>query len=309
MKKARLIALCVASTFAMGLPGSDVSGQTNPACAAYVSAVTPSNPGAVPVVPETLLTNWRLAVSCTVPIISGMRDTMRADSVAAQTRAKFLSATGALRTIATTISAAQEANKKLPEAQQKSDIDTIEIYQGQFKTVQTFDTFVVLATAARSDNFDMRLSAILVLGNVMDEHYACIPLVQLMDPNLQSASYFINARANLLGMLSRVAPFVYKEDFANLRRIRVMIGQTVSLDDSNVAQTRLILQNIDQRMAGQLKDGNTPTNVAALLDLTKPLIFIDSDASVPLGHDFKDRCAKYVTDYPANDQMKANIKY
>jgi hypothetical protein len=134
----------------------------------------------------------------------------------------------------------------------------------------------------------MRLSAILVLGNVIDERYACVPLVQIFDPALQSANYLVKARANLLGMLSRVAPFVYSQDFANIRAVRAAIGKVVSPDDPNLAQTRLILQNIDLRLAGQTDRSN---------------------ASVPLERDFKERCVKYMATYPATDEMKANIHY
>ena len=177
--------------------------------------------GAVPIVPDALLMNWRFAVGCLVPIIATMNNTMRADFVRADTRAKFLSATGAIRTMANMISSAEVANgKTIPP---KADIETIAKFNTEFQRAANIDTYSVLVTGARSDDYDMRLSAILVLGNIIDEKYACIPLVQILDPNLQAASYLVKARANLLGMLSRIAPFVYKEDFANITNILNLI--------------------------------------------------------------------------------------
>jgi hypothetical protein len=267
---------------------SDVSAQTKDTCAAYATAVVYGAPAAVPVVPDELLANWRLAVSCLAPIIAGMNDAMKSAPVGAQTRAKFLSATGALRAMATKIGAAEEANGALPPEKRNPNIDTIAIFAGEFQKAQTIDTASALTAGARSNDKDMRLSAVLVLGNVIDERYACVPLVQIFDPNLSTAEYAVNARANLLGMLSRVAPFVYNEDYKNIRNVRQTIGQTVSPDDASLAQTRLILQNIDQRLDAQTEKSNQ---------------------GVPLQHDFKERCVKYMAAYPATEQMKANIKY
>ena len=139
----------------------------------------------------------------------------------------------------------------------------------------------------------MRLSAILVLGNIIDEKYACIPLVQILDPNLQAASYLVKARANLLGMLSRIAPFVYKEDFANITNILNLI--VVPPEDHSLEKTRQILENIRQRLNYQTKQ--------------PPPGSPEPNATVPLQHEYKDRCIKYMETYPATDQMKANIKY
>jgi hypothetical protein len=162
------------------------------------------------------------------------------------------------------------------------------MFQAQFRKVQSIDAFAVLATGARSDNYDMRLTSIVVLGNVIDERYACVPLVQILDPELDSADYAINARANLLGMLSRVAPFVYQEDFANVQNVKAVIAKTVLANDTRFNQTRLILDNIEQRLSAQSNDSNR---------------------AVPLEHEAKENCTKYMTNYPATDQMKASIRY
>jgi hypothetical protein len=145
-----LIALCTAAACSTVLSNSGASAQDSSACAPYSAAVSPSSSGAVPVVADPLLTNWKLAVSCLVPILAGMRDTMRADSVAAQTRAKFLSATGALRSIAATIGTAEQANAALPVANQDPNIDTIRKFVAEFQKFPTIDPVAVLTTGARA---------------------------------------------------------------------------------------------------------------------------------------------------------------
>jgi hypothetical protein len=290
MKKLLSALFLVATCWALVL-SIEVRAQTSNACAPYTAAVTSGSGGAVPIVPDALLMNWRFAVGCLVPIIATMNNTMRADSVRADTRAKFLSATGAIRTMANMISAAEVANgKTIPP---KADIDTIAKFNTEFQRAANIDTYSVLVTGARSDDYDMRLSAILVLGNIIDEKYACIPLVQILDPNLQAASYLVKARANLLGMLSRITPFVYKEDFANITNILNLI--VVPPEDHSLEKTRQILENIRQRLNYQTKQ--------------PPPGSPEPNATVPLQHEYKDRCIKYMETYPATDQMKANIKY
>ena len=120
-----LVVTCWASVLS-----SEFRAQTSNECASYAAAVTSSG-GAVPIVPEALLTSWRLALHCLVPIIDSMKNTMRADSVPADTHAKFLSATGAIRAMANTISAAEVVNgKTIPP---KPDIDTITKFNTEFK--------------------------------------------------------------------------------------------------------------------------------------------------------------------------------
>ncbi len=100
-------------------------------------------------------------------------------------------------------------------------------------------------------------------------------------------------RANLLGMLSRITPFVYKEDFANITNILNLI--VVPPEDHSLEKTRQILENIRQRLNYQTKQ--------------PPPGSPEPNATVPLQHEYKDRCMKYMETYPATDQMKANIKY
>jgi hypothetical protein len=269
----------------MLLPAGEAAAQSS--CSSYEAAVVSASPSAVPVVPDNLLANWRAALTCLVPIIAGMKDTMKSGSVPAATRAKYLSAAGGIRAIATKISAAEEANKALP-APQQATVDTIAMFQAEFRKVQSIDAFAVLTTGARSDNYDMRLTSIVILGNVVDERFTCVPLVQILDPELDSVDYAINARANLLGMLSRVAPFVYKEDFANVQRVKEAIGKLIPRGDARFTQTTSILININQRLNAQTDASNR---------------------GVALEPDAKEKCVSYMTAYPATERMKENIKY
>jgi hypothetical protein len=94
-------------------------------------------------------------------------------------------------------------------------------------------------------------------------------------------------------MLSRITPFVYKEDFANITNILNLI--VVPPEDHSLEKTRQILENIRQRLNYQTKQ--------------PPPGSPEPNATVPLQHEYKDRCMKYMETYPATDQMKANIKY
>jgi hypothetical protein len=269
-------------------PVCDVTAQSTDLCAAYNAAVVAGAPSTVPVVSDALLTNWRTALACLVPIVAGMNDTMKSGSVSAPLRAKYLSATGAIRAMATKIGAGEDANAQLPQGQRNPNIDTIAMFQAEFRKVQSIEVFAALTTGARSDNYDMRLTSILVLGNTIDERFACVPLVQILDPELDTADYAINAKANLLGMLSRVAPFVYKEDFSNVRSVKAVIAKAVPPGDPRFNQTRLILENIEQRLNAQTDASNRG-------------VALDGDAN--------GKCTKYMVTYPATDLMKANIKY
>lgn len=253
MKSIVIAAASAAILYLFPLHGASAQGTE---CPIYAAAVVSGAPGAVPVVPDALLANWRVALDCLVPIVAGMKDTMKSGSVSAQIRAKYLSATGAIRSMATKIGAGEEANNALQPDQRNPNIDTIAMFQAEFRKVKSIEAFAVLTTGARSDNYDMRLTSILVLGNVIDERYACVPLVQILDPELETAEYAINAKANLLGMLSRVAPFVYQEDFANVRNVKAVIAKTVLPNDPRFNQTRAILDNIEQRLNAQTDASN-----------------------------------------------------
>ena len=259
------------------------------ACGQYTTAVASGAGTGVPVVPEALLADWKTAVGCLVPIISAMKDSMKTASLDTPTRARFLATTGALRRIATRIATAEEANANAPPEKKVANLDTIAMFQAEFrKAAPTIEPYIVLTFGARSDNYDMRLNAILILGNVIDEQYACVPLIQVLDSDLDTADYGVNGRANLLGMLSKVAPFVYSEDFANIHNVKAAIARTVQADDPKLKQTAAILANIELRLAAQTDASNRAVGLRA-----KP----------------KAECVKYLAAYPPNAQMKALIKY
>jgi hypothetical protein len=287
MKSIAIAAASAAILYLFSVQDASAQGK-DLSCAVYAAAIVSGAPGVVPVVPDALLTNWRTALDCFVPLVADMKDTMKSGSVSAQIRAKYLSATGAIRSMATKIGAGEEINNALQSAQRNPNIDTIAMFQAEFRKVQSIEAFAVLTTGARSDNYDMRLTSILVLGNVIDERFACGPLVQILDPELETAEYAINAKANLLGMLSRVAPFVYQDDYANVRNVKAVIAKTVLPNDSRFNQTRLILDNIEQRL-------NAQTDASNRRD--------------PLEDDARAKCIKYMAAYPATNLMTANIKY
>ena len=308
------IALFLAAACALSGFKFEVRAETGNKCSRYNDAVTSGFGGSVPIVPGALLTNWKLALECLVPIIADLKNTMRADFVPAFTRAKFLSVTGAIRSMANTISAAakaKEAEAKTKEndagCPKKESEDPVQMFKDQFRKVANVDTYAVLVTGTRSADYDMRLSASLLLFSVMEPRYACIPLVQILDPNLEKASYFIKARANLLGVLTGIAPFVYREDNANITNVLNVIAPTVPPDDHNLDQTRQLIGNVRDRLEPEpFKKQTAPDKQQCQEKQPPPL---PPAYTRSLDGDFKDRCIKYMQTYPTNEQMRANIKY
>jgi hypothetical protein len=123
-------AIVMASAAFLGLCSvQDASAQGKDVCASYAAAVVAGPSGSVPVVADALLVNWKAALACLVPIVTGMKDTMKSGSVSAPTRAKYLSAAGAIRAIGTKIGAAEQANNALPAEQRIPNIDSIATFQ------------------------------------------------------------------------------------------------------------------------------------------------------------------------------------
>ena len=108
---------------------------------------------------------------------------------------------------------------------------------------------------ARTADDNVRSNATLVLGNVIDNQSVCVPLDHLYDSVLGAGatSYHIRGRANLLGVVSVVAPWAYKENYANIRTMwKYMDIEIASLKSRpELQQTFQILENIDLRLKFQ----------------------------------------------------------
>jgi hypothetical protein len=281
-----IIFLAILACQAVGV--APLIAQTRDLCSAYQVAVGGGTPGSVPVVPDNLLSDWRAAVACIAPIIGSLNGKINSAPVAMDVRSKFLSATGAVRAIITRIGSAEDKNTLLPIDQRDPSIDTIAKFIAEFQKYQAVDVTSVLTFGAHSDSYDMRLNSVLILGNVLDETSVCVPLVHIYDPRLDGSDYGVNGRANLLGLLSKVAPWAYYEDFRNITNTRKFVSNKVAKDDPNLIGTNKLLDNIDKRLSSQTNQTNK---------------------NVHLPKKFKDVCRTYMDGYPPNDAMKANISY
>jgi hypothetical protein len=220
-------------------------------CSEYKIAVESGSEIATPVVPDRLLTSWEDALQCLVPIIGALSPSVTAPKFSPAAQSKFLSATGAIRGLMTRASASDEKLKTIMLNQ---------IIQ-RFRELDDLNVTSVLTYGARSDNFDMRLNSVVILGNVIDNSTVCVPLAHLNDPALASADYGINGRANLLSIISVVAPWAYKQNFNSIKDTRKAINDAIPKNEPSLKQTYLILENIEKRLEVQTDANNKSVNM------------------------------------------------
>jgi hypothetical protein len=103
---------------------------------------------------------------------------------------------------------------------------------------------------------NFRLNPVQILGNVIDNTTVCTPLAHLNDPALLESPNGINGRANLLGVISVVAPWAYKENFDNITRTTQAIKASIQDGDPNLRSTSASLANIDARLLSQTATSN-----------------------------------------------------
>jgi hypothetical protein len=220
--------------------------QVSNNCAVYFDAVTASSKEAVPVVPDKLLANWSSALPCLVKIIESLKDQVTGSALNPDARSKMLSATAAFRSIVTKLNVSDQA------AGNSSGLDE---FIKQFRLADNLDVVSVLSYGARSDVYDIRLNSVLLLGNVIDNTSVCVPLAHLNDPTLMTSANGMNGRANLLGIISVVAPWAYKQNFENIEKTRDFINTQIA-NDNNAKATSNLIENIRVRLKSQNTDSN-----------------------------------------------------
>jgi len=87
-----------------------------------------------------------------------------------------------------------------------------------------------------------------------------VPLTHLNDPTLMNSSNGLNGRANLLGIISVVAPWAYKQNYENIEKTRDLISTQIA-SDSATKTTLTILENIRVRLNSQNSDSNKNVNL------------------------------------------------
>jgi hypothetical protein len=194
---------------------------------------------------------------------------------------KLLSATAALRAIMAKQSALDAASGTPNDTRKLNEFISLVRDKDNIAVVS------VLTYAARSDIYDARLNSVLILGNIIDNTTVCVPIAHLNDPDLDSTDYGRNGRANLLGIISVVAPWAYYENYDAIEQTRAMLLAKVG-DNPDFKTTRTILDNIDKRLRSQTDQTNK---------------------SVPLPAEFKRACKTYIEAYRAKQTITGNFKY
>ncbi len=138
-----------------------------------------------------------------------------------------------------------------------------------FRRRQTLAEISVLALSAISETREARLSATLVLGNVIDETTICVPEDYLYYSDISD-----NGRANLLALVSIPVQFVNASEMKNITNVLNYLD-TPKLD--SLFDTQRIVQSIRDKVdAFSTRATNTvPPNFSALCGQYQPLFAPD----------------------------------
>jgi hypothetical protein len=212
-------------------------------------------------------------------VLAGLKGGALSVSLAPEVRSQLLSATGAIRAIISKLNTDDENSR------QNNNINE---FIALFRREDNLDIISVLTFGARSDNYEARSNSILILANVVDNSTVCVPLDHLWDPNIGKPDgekdYPVRGRANLLGVVSVVAPWAYRENYENIKRVKDEIfNKRIDRSDVNLKQTIDILNNIQVRLDSQTNSTNR---------------------TVPLPAELKRECAAYVPRFATKEQLK-----
>jgi hypothetical protein len=201
----------------------------------------------VAIVPERILADWMTALPCLVQVVEKLGRTIDSPRFDADLQKKFLSTTGALRSIIARLTASDQAG----------DGKEMQKFVSEFRRLDNLTVASALTFGARNDDRDVRLNAMLVLANVVDNSTLCVPLDHLYDPGINPSG-----RANLLGVVSVVAPWAYAENFKNIEAMyKMMTAKTKG--SAEFKQTNEILDNIRKRLDYQTATSNKNVPIPA----------------------------------------------
>jgi hypothetical protein len=255
-----------------------VEAQDSEDCSPYFASVRANISNSVPIVPDGLLADWKFATECLIKDILSLKGVAESTSLPTATRNQFLGTTGAIRAIISKL------NKDDEKANTTSNLDA---FIRQFRNADNTDVISILTFGARSDNYQSRSNSLLILANVIDNTTVCVPLDHLWDPNIgtleKDNDYSVRGRANLLSVVSVVAPWAYFENFQNIQTMKNNIWNKIDRSDLNLKQTVDILSNIQLRLDSQ--GPNTNKNVY-------------------LPNNLKADCIKYGRRWATADQLK-----
>jgi hypothetical protein len=126
------------------------------------------------------------------------------------------------------------------------------------------------------------------MSNIIDDASVCVPLIHLNDPKLVSGDNGVHARANLLGVVNVVAPYMNRDNFNNTRTTLNFIQNSLDQNDQNLYYTIKIIANINTRLDAQTDSSNR---------------------SVPMPEVQRKACREYLDNYAKSGDAVSNIQY
>ncbi len=226
------------------LPGSGL-GTAQPAnqsdqCQVIHNLAAQGSKGSVPVIPDEYLeiSRWSSSLPCLIDVLRRLARNIDRETAqfSENDRSRYLSATGAMRKVIAMLRAADKSGN--------TSTNIIEFIQ-VFRDAHDTDVATVLSFGARSIDEIMRSDALLILGNVIDNKTVCASIDHLYDPKISA-----NGRANLLAIVSVVAPWAYAENFDNICRVSNFIGSKLT-NEPSMQQTKAIVENVQKRLNSQ----------------------------------------------------------
>jgi hypothetical protein len=229
-----VVAFCAMTIASVSsFPAQSQPSKNEQRCWPYESALE-STKDTIPIIPDRLLSDRKVALTCLTHILAKLKPTQN-DQFGADALNRFLSATSAIRLY---IVNAMAKDKRSGET------NNIRDFINDFREIDNMDVTQALSFGLRQFNNDARSNALLILGNVIDDTTLCVPLDHLYDPRLDP-----RGRANLLAIVSVVAPWANAENFDNICRMLAHVGNDKTLSPSTMKALSALRARLDTQTA------------------------------------------------------------
>ncbi len=194
-------------------------------CEAYFSSVFNSNS----VVSSGLLQNEDKAIQCLVDALKLLSQKVVSPRIDESNRSALNRVAGALLRI-TDLGRMTAINK--------------------IRSMDDISVASVLSFGARNEYRETRLNCTALLSNIIDNSTVCVPMDHLADPELLKDEWGVSGRANLIAVVSVVAPWAYKSNYENMQKLVKFLDTQLS-DEKDVSKTIGIVQNLRARLLYQ----------------------------------------------------------
>lgn len=207
------------------------------ACAPYFTSVFDSNSA----ISAGLLQNESLAIICLVDALKKLSLDIVSPAIQESKRDALNRATAALL--------------RIMDRGKQTAIDKI-------RDRDDISVASVLSLGARNENRETRLNCTNLLSNIIDNSTVCVPMDHLADPALPQSEWGKNGRANLLAVVSVVAPWAQKSNYNNMKQLEAFLRNQLE-GEADIQQTKDILSNFSDRLSYQDGISNPNKNIDA----------------------------------------------